>query len=418
MEGCQDNSSGEIDFSIQRKAIRAFIEYWQEEEYIEHMFLWTWDARPYPAWPHMNIWRDGYLWEKGHWVNNKFGACSLASILLELSHKSGINLERIDVSGLDESVEGITIGRAISVFDVINTLRISYFFDIIASQRNNIKFIKRGQNISQRISSKMLVKLSDNSYFEQSEISKVDIVSRIELNFIDHCNEYKNGYCQINNENFSNQSSVILRLPIVMSFLEASRLAQLILKNARIENRVIRFIIPVNILRYEPGDFINISYLNYQCQIRIIYVRLSGLTWEVTGVIDDSESYYLPTIKNKQELTLEETGDIKCIIIDLPFIFEGESDYPYLAGYLQSSRKQSLYASISGNSESYSKIASLNEGASIGSVISVDNNQHLNIFVIDELSTFMVACENLETAISVGWNLALCGKEIIRFRKC
>ncbi|WP_342268119.1 glycoside hydrolase TIM-barrel-like domain-containing protein [Candidatus Tisiphia endosymbiont of Empis tessellata] len=32
-------STGEVDFSIQRKAIRSFIEYWQTQEYIEQMFL-------------------------------------------------------------------------------------------------------------------------------------------------------------------------------------------------------------------------------------------------------------------------------------------------------------------------------------------------------------------------------------------
>ena len=62
--GVPRGSSGATDLSIQRKAIRKFIEYWSCEEYIEQMFLWTWDARPYPAWPHMNIWRDGHLWEK------------------------------------------------------------------------------------------------------------------------------------------------------------------------------------------------------------------------------------------------------------------------------------------------------------------------------------------------------------------
>jgi hypothetical protein len=78
--GVPHYSNGEIDFSIQRRAIRAFLEYWNTQEYIEQMFLWTWDARPYPTWPHMNVWRDGHLWEKGRWVN-----INLAHVALHLS---------------------------------------------------------------------------------------------------------------------------------------------------------------------------------------------------------------------------------------------------------------------------------------------------------------------------------------------
>jgi len=162
--GVPQYSSGEIDFSIQRKAIRAFIEYWQTQEYIEQMFLWTWDARPYPAWPHMNIWRDQNLWDKGHWVNNKFGSCSLAAIILELSDRCGIKLENIDVSSLDESVEGLILDKTISVIDAIHSLRIPYFFDIITSS-NQIRFVKRGHNIVYQANSNMMIKMPDNPKF-------------------------------------------------------------------------------------------------------------------------------------------------------------------------------------------------------------------------------------------------------------
>lgn len=111
--GVPRHSSGEIDFSIQRKAIKAFIQYWDGQEYIGEAFLWTWDARPYPAWPHMNIWRDGYLWEKGHWVNNKFGAASVAAIILELSGRCGIDSTKINVDDLDESVEGFILNKCL-----------------------------------------------------------------------------------------------------------------------------------------------------------------------------------------------------------------------------------------------------------------------------------------------------------------
>ncbi len=283
-------STGEVDFSIQRKAIRSFIEYWQTQEYIEQMFLWTWDARPYPAWPHSNIWRDGNLWAKGHWVNNKFGACSLAAIILELSYKCGIPLNNIDISTVDEAVEGLVLNKALSCIDIINSLRIIYFFDIIAYQQQ-IKFIKRGCSSISNISSKILVKLSSNSYLEQMEISKTSIIGKIELNFIDRYDDYNNGFCQINSENFSHRAIPVLKLPIILSYLEVERLGQLILKNAATETKILRFIMPANFIKYQPGDFIVLYYRNYQYQIRIISMRLSRLIVEIHGIIDEVENY-------------------------------------------------------------------------------------------------------------------------------
>ena len=95
------------------------------------MFLWTWDARPYPAWPHTTVWRDGYLWEKGHWVNNKFGTSSLASILLEISNKCGINTDNIEVSTVDEPIEGLVFNNQITAINAINILRTSYLANVL-----------------------------------------------------------------------------------------------------------------------------------------------------------------------------------------------------------------------------------------------------------------------------------------------
>jgi hypothetical protein len=117
------HSKGKIDFRSQRNAIKATLQKWQGSSMVEKMFLWTWDARPYPAWPHMNVWRDGHLWEKGHWVNNKFGACSVASIILEISKKCGIDTNRVEVASVDQPVEGLLLSNRITAIDAINTLR-------------------------------------------------------------------------------------------------------------------------------------------------------------------------------------------------------------------------------------------------------------------------------------------------------
>jgi GTA TIM-barrel-like domain len=47
---------------------------------IEAFGIWTWDARPYPAWPgRADLWSDGDLYPLGHWLNGKVGLADLAA---------------------------------------------------------------------------------------------------------------------------------------------------------------------------------------------------------------------------------------------------------------------------------------------------------------------------------------------------
>lgn len=74
--GIPTYSNGKLDYAIQRKALRATLEFWQDSPFLENMICWTWDSRglnwrnilddkgnPYYA--------DSHLWEYGHWIDGK-----------------------------------------------------------------------------------------------------------------------------------------------------------------------------------------------------------------------------------------------------------------------------------------------------------------------------------------------------------
>lgn len=67
------HSSGNVDFSAQTKGVLATLQYWQNRsEIVQNLFLYAWDARPYPHFPgRMDLWSDGNQWSRGHWINGK-----------------------------------------------------------------------------------------------------------------------------------------------------------------------------------------------------------------------------------------------------------------------------------------------------------------------------------------------------------
>src|SRR5581483_8204189 len=79
-------SRGTRDDLIQRRGIEALLKYWSAGagnnpvssvyggRMIGTIAVWTWDARPYPAWPaRTDAWGDGALWPLGHWLTGKIG---------------------------------------------------------------------------------------------------------------------------------------------------------------------------------------------------------------------------------------------------------------------------------------------------------------------------------------------------------
>lgn len=442
-------SSGEVDFGIQRRAIKAFIEYWQKEEYIGQMFLWTWDARPYPAWPHMNIWRDDYLWEKGHWVNNKFTAASLAAIISEFSVRAGINIEQVDAKSLDEAVQGVVFNKKLNIIDAINILRIGYFFDIVASAEDKIQFVKRGQNKPYEINSDSLMSLgrddyyssnnSGDNYLYQEEIALQSIISKLEISFIEQIKNYKIGYCQVNSENISTKATYSVKLPIIFSQPEAQRLGRLILKNALTEDKVIKFILPLTELQIQPADIVTLVYLGRHYQIRVIEIKLQGLFIAVTGIFDNFKSYHIPTTKGQEKLIAPISDMTVLKLLDSAAIFttgDAEQDSSKIVIYLQSSSSKVLYAAIDNQgqeqSQNYIKIGTINQGAIIGKLESFknkgdseddktpkDNNDQAikkpSEVEQDSSPEYIVYCPELERSLRNNWHLALCGKEIIKF---
>ena len=118
-------SKGTRDDLIQRRALEAVLSYWAPSgannpvsgvysgRMIETVGVWTWDARPYPAWPgRADLWSDGDLYPLGHWLNGKVGLADLAALVAERCRRVGFTA--YDVSALVGVVTGYLRDRPMS----------------------------------------------------------------------------------------------------------------------------------------------------------------------------------------------------------------------------------------------------------------------------------------------------------------
>lgn len=116
--GLPHYSDGRRDDLIQAQYLRATIGYWSDPAnnpvspvyggpMIDpaRIFVWAWDARPWPAFPNDTArWSDGENHARGHWITGRIAAQPLALVVAEICEAAGV--ADYDVSALNGLVRG------------------------------------------------------------------------------------------------------------------------------------------------------------------------------------------------------------------------------------------------------------------------------------------------------------------------
>ncbi|AKI01208.1 Putative phage tail protein/GTA TIM-barrel-like domain [Hoeflea sp. IMCC20628] len=108
-------STGARDDLAQRAFLEAHLTHWSGAANsdgmvaTDHIHLWTWDARPFPAFPLSSaVWSDGANWRTGHWLNGRLGTVALKDLIAAVLRDAGVTDFNTD------RVEGMVTGHVIS----------------------------------------------------------------------------------------------------------------------------------------------------------------------------------------------------------------------------------------------------------------------------------------------------------------
>ncbi len=407
--GIPKYSNGNTDFSIQRIAIDSFVNYWNSEEYVENMFLWCFDARPYPAWPHSKIWKDYYLWEKGHWINGKFGLQTLANIISDISERSNIEQNSIDVSQLEEQVYSFAIIKSVTGFELINLLRSFYFFDIRDRATYGIEFIKRNLLCCNEVDGKDFIKLSDDKIYAIANIALSSKIYHISIKYASIEESYSEASQQVLNEDVRKKSSKFVNVPFVMSIEEARKIAKILIDHSDSEKAEIQLKLPITYLGIGPCDIIKFTIDNLFVELRIIQIKLKKWEIEVIGIteipIDIDLNFSYVSVENKEDIG----GVFKQVILPKNFIYDELSEGNYIYFVNSFVNRRGLY--ISSNKVEYIKIADVSGGCSAGIVNSILIEESVSQFLIDEIS-YIDVCIVKNSPIISGRSLWNCNSLI------
>lgn len=345
-------SSGLKDDLIQRNYIEVMVSYWRDnaptstvygDKMIlpENMFVWTWDARPYPAYPsRTDVWSDGANYRTGHWLNGRVGQSTLAELIQELCTYVGFGPSDIDTTGLtgnNSVIKGYVIDNIMSPRDMISPLTTAYLFDGFESE-GKIKFTQRLDTLFEDVDSDDFISDDDNiGGYSITRTQETELPRAAKVSFLDEDNAYQKASVPGLKLVGGSKDTAEINLPVVLDQSYARALADVILQESWAARERLEIDLPPSMVRYDPGDGIRVTIGS-----RTLYVRFNRVTRgpHIKAELSTCEPsiYDVLDFSGRGSTTqdIPVFGRAKVYFLDIPLV-TGQEDRPWaprLAGYM------------------------------------------------------------------------------------
>jgi len=285
-------SRGVRDDLIQRRHLRAFLEWYDENDpgfadaqnptssvYSGRMvdtariMLYTWDARPYPAFPALRtIWSDGDNWQLGHWLTGRVSDAPLAEAVIKMLGDFGF--ADFDASQLAGSMAGYVIDRVMSARDALQPLETAFFFDSFESQ-GQVRFAHRGRagSLASFTPDALVETRADAPRYELARGQETDLPRSAKVLFIDGDREYDQGTAEGRRIAGNAARVASARLPIVTTYQSARGIAETLVQEAWASRERAKFALPPSRLALDASDLVTLT-----ANGRSFPLRLTGLS--------------------------------------------------------------------------------------------------------------------------------------------
>ncbi len=425
------HSKGRVDFRAQRAALVATEEKWKSSAMVERMFVWTWDARPYPYWPDLiNVWNDGAAWKTGHWVQGKLGVSSLAGILTELCGRAGLNESDIHVEGLTDQVEGFVVSSPQTIRSLIETLQQGYFFDSVESDYI-LRFVARGGDNALTVPEDDLVMIEPqkpNETLGITRIQEIELSKRVNIVYLNRLYNYQSATQYSQRETTESQEKTVIELPIVFSDQVARNIADVRLYSEWVGRTNYQFALSMKYARLEPADIITVVAGGVAHRMRVVSVQLQApRILRVQAVAEDNSAYDFYSQPGQASQALQQTLGIpttRLELMDIPAFPTDDVDKAVLRLAVVGSSGNWTGAAVfrsDDNGASYNQMLDITASSVIGNASNALAAGSTNVF--DDVNTLTVVlmgsgelASATELAVLNGANAAVLGNEIFQFK--
>ncbi|MFO1169364.1 MAG: glycoside hydrolase/phage tail family protein [Hyphomicrobiaceae bacterium] len=296
------------------------------------LYVYTWDARPYPAFPYdLESWADGDNWPLGHWLTGRLAGGSLAAIVAAILDDYGF--ARYSVNGLTGVLEGYVVDRVMSARQALQPLELAFAFDSY-EQSGTVRFAHRGRRTPAAVLAldDLVETKPDVAPFQVVRGQETELPSAAKLTFIDGQESYRRGTAEARRATVASDRIATADLPIVLSPDRAQSIAERWLHESWSARQRLSLALPPSRMAIEPSDVVTFTADGGAQRYRI-----TGITEGGHKALDalSVEPSMFEEVKAPQRPPVVPGPDIygpaTAAFLDLPLITGAEDPY---AGYV------------------------------------------------------------------------------------
>jgi hypothetical protein len=249
--------------SMQRRFLEAHHDFWQGGLAPagmldpDHVFVWTWDARPFPAFPlDTGLWSDGANWRTGHWLNGRLGAATLADVIAAVLTDHGFS--SFDVSAVSGDLGGYVQGDVGSARSLLEPLLEIFQVDAI-EDGPVLRFFSRALASLPAKNIGVLADSADAPLWSETRGHDSDFAGEVIVNFTNPALDYEQA--SVRSRRLQQAGGRVLGFDLagVLAEETAVSLAESLLRDHRIARRTLEFSLSPAEVGVEPGDVLRLE---------------------------------------------------------------------------------------------------------------------------------------------------------------
>ena len=341
-------SRGARDDEMQRRYLQAKIGYWAEPgnnpvsavyggEMVptDRIYVWTWDARPWPDFPvRESVWADGPSHRLGHWLSGRISSGSLAEIVTEICARAGLASTDIDVSRLFGSADGYVLDQTLTGRAALQPLMQAFGFDVFESG-GKVVFASRQAAVTATLDTQRMVpEAGRNRIAIKRETGRsTEAIDQVRLSYLQSESDYRAGTAEARRPAGSLVRVSESSLHLSLSGSRAQQISDRWLAESALGQQRATFALPPSVAAVEPGDVVTLPGAGALETWRIDKIT-EGTERSVEAVRTDPGLYLLnPAAERQVEPEAAVTpGPLTVEILDLPLADGSDRDHqPRLA---------------------------------------------------------------------------------------
>jgi hypothetical protein len=299
---------------------------------LDHIHLYAWDARPYPAFPaNSDAWGDADNWRLGHWITGRLASAPLAATVSAILSDYGF--PTYDASRLTGMLAGFVIDRVLSAREALDPLQLAFFIDARESE-GRIVFAQRGAELAAaELTPDLLVERSpDQALATLTRAQETDLPASAKLTFISAAGDYPPAVEEARRLVGRSGRTAVADLPLVLEPEQVARTAEIWLFEAWAARERASFTLPPSRLALEPGDAVSLTVDGRTRLLRITEIGEHGdRDIDARGLDPDIYSGAAPVRRPPPGGPIVIVGQPLALFLDLPLLRGDESPY---AGYV------------------------------------------------------------------------------------